>query len=1220
MKQSLSRRRGAILTAVGDRKLQAARQAFEQQHNFGVRYTKEQLCELLGLSSKTITRIFGGGFAVASGKVPVDKQSLDLCFSAFNLILERQDYAYPDRETTAGTNDLAVLSDRHQRCDTNPAIDCGEAPDVTVFYGRDRELVELRGWVNADRCRLVCILGIGGIGKTAFVTKLARDIHPEFSAVAWRSLRNAPPLTNLLPKLIEIFSNRVEIVPPTMDISAQISCLLHYFREQRCLLILDNAETIVRAERDGKPEAVGYTELLQRIGDSEHQSCLLLTSREKPAAIVALEGANLPVRTLGLSGLRVEECGELFDTKGLSATSAGRSRLVANYSGNPLALNIVATTITDLFDGDIDAFLETEVTIFNDIRHLLDQQFALLSPLEQTVMYWLAIDREWVSVEDLHADILPVTSKADVLEAVESLSRKSLVEHRSGKFTQQAVVMEYLTVRSIAGVVAELTNWEPHARLHQLPLWLSYAFLKAQSPQYIHAIQTRLILEPIARQLLMQFGHKLALAKHLQTILASCQTNYRGISHYGGGNFINLFRYLQIDLTGYDFSNLPIWQADLQGAILHDVNFSGADFAKTRLTRTFGWVSTLAFSPDSQILATGEYRGDIHLWQVADKRLKYKLVGHTNWIWSIDFSPDGRLLASASQDATVRIWDAATGHSIHVLQADNYQISCLCFHPNGKLLATGHANGELRWWDAIAGELISTQAIHPKQIYSVKFSHDGRLFATGGDGNSVKIWDAIAISDGVMSLLHVLTTDTDCVRSLRFSPNGKLLAVGSNDGTIQLWDLATRTVVAVLPTYANWPLSIDFSPDGRLLAAGDRDYEIKIWDVFSTPTESSKRVPIATLRGHQSLAAALQFSPDGKLLATGSADRSIRLWDSDSWQEIYRWQGYNNWIPTVAFNPAGTQLVSGSQDGIVRLWDVSTGNLVQNLIEHQRGLFAVVYSPNGLKIASACGNGVINICEATTAELLQTIAAHTGAVWAIQYSPDSRLIASSGMDRRICLWSETGTLVSTIIGHPNLVKSLAFSPDGKLLATGSFDACWRLWDLATTEMLGCYPGHTNWIWDVKFSPNGQLIATASADRTAKLWDVSTGALLKTFTGHTDEVMTIGFSPDGRSIATGSIDRSIKLWDLETGELLQTLTGHLDRVLSLSYAPDGKLLATGSADETVKFWDASTGTCLRTCKPPAPYLGTNITGIAGLLPASIASLKTLGAIVTHSPPI
>ena len=190
---------------------------------------------------------------------------------------------------------------------------------------------------------------MGGIGKTALVTKLTHQLQSHFTKVVWRwrslshgeSLRNAPPLATLIPAIIQILSDRTQILDPSVDISTQISQLLDYLRQERCLLVLDNAEAIISRNTDDvlPLEDPAYAELFERIGASVHQSCLVLTSREKPAAIVPLEGEKLPVRTLTIAGLNSPESDRLFEAKGLSIGS-GRQRLWQIYSGNPLALNI----------------------------------------------------------------------------------------------------------------------------------------------------------------------------------------------------------------------------------------------------------------------------------------------------------------------------------------------------------------------------------------------------------------------------------------------------------------------------------------------------------------------------------------------------------------------------------------------------------------------------------------------------------------------------------------------------------------------------------------------------------------------------------------------------------------------------------------------------------------------------------------------------------------
>jgi ABC-type dipeptide/oligopeptide/nickel transport system ATPase subunit len=545
MAKTLKRRRGAILNPAGYQKLQAARRECEEQTNFGDRYTIEELSKQMGLAVNTISKIL-------DRQVPVDKQTLERCFTTFDLVLERSDYHHPDaRDLASLEENISVLVDSIET-----AVDWGEAPDVAIFYGREQELERLAQWVNIDRTRLVAILGMGGIGKTSLVTKLALQLQPEFEVVVWRSLRNAPPLENLLPELIHIFSQQTEIVAPASSISAQISRLLDYFRQSRCLLVLDNVTAILQPGSVAGDCLEGYSsygELFQRIGESAHQSCLLLTSREKPRVLVNLEGDTLPVRTISVSGgLNGGESDSLFDAKGISASVTGREQLLEISSGNPLALKIVTTSICELFDGDIDRFLETDTTVCSGIRQLLDEQFARLSDLEQVVMYWLAIDREWVSLADLHADITPATSKPHLLETVESLGRRSLIEHRGGRFSQQKIIMAYMTQRFIEQVYSELVDG-PTA---EFPLWLSHALIKSRSPECLRIIQSRLILDPIASRLQLQFAQISALERYLQTILVNLHTFYSDTPNYGVENLINLLQHLQIDLAGYDFALL----------------------------------------------------------------------------------------------------------------------------------------------------------------------------------------------------------------------------------------------------------------------------------------------------------------------------------------------------------------------------------------------------------------------------------------------------------------------------------------------------------------------------------------------------------------------------------------------------------------------------------------------------------------------------------------
>jgi hypothetical protein len=85
--------------------------------------------------------------------------------------------------------------------------------------------------------------------------------------------------------------------------------LIGRLHERRCLLVLDNLETLLEVDDpEGNYRAgyEGYGRLLERLGEAAHRSCVVLTSREKPREIEALEGLRGPVRSLRLSGLSQE--------------------------------------------------------------------------------------------------------------------------------------------------------------------------------------------------------------------------------------------------------------------------------------------------------------------------------------------------------------------------------------------------------------------------------------------------------------------------------------------------------------------------------------------------------------------------------------------------------------------------------------------------------------------------------------------------------------------------------------------------------------------------------------------------------------------------------------------------------------------------------------------------------------------------------------------------
>ncbi|WP_341528444.1 NB-ARC domain-containing protein [Nostoc sp. UHCC 0302] len=1199
------RSRGVVLSPRGQAKLQNRMLQLEIERYAVQEFVRRsQLVEGQGLHPATIRKILR-----CQG---VDKDSIALVFKAVDLQLELEDYTGARRVLEIGAEGQGSRGAEGQgskgEFTSNNQRDWGEAVDVSLFCGRLAEVATLEQWVLNDKCRLVALLGSGGIGKTTLVTKLAEEIQDQFEFLVWRSLRNAPPLAELLDDLLKFLSSQQTTELPSIT-AGKLSKLIEYLRQHRCLLVLDNLETLMQ---DGsyagsfQAEYEGYGELLRRVGEVSHRSCLLITSREKPNEIAASAGETLPVRSLQLTGLNTE-AQEILIIKGLSVSEQESQKLIELYSGNPLALKIAATAIKDLFGSDVAAFLAAGISSFNSIRTLLNQQFERLSETEKSVMYWLAINREGISLYELEDDIYPKLLKHQLLEAVESILRRSLMEQNISGFTQQPVIMEYVIEKLVEQVSAEIVVGTHSGTT----LLITHALLKATAKDYIRDSQNRLIVKPVLAQLLRQLGSKKAIAQQLMQILSLRREQASLESGYLAGNILNLLHNLGTDLSSYDFSYFPIWQANLQGVTLHHVNFSHADFSKSIFRQIFGSVLSAAFSPDEEILATGDDNGEVHLWRIAGGQLHLTLRGHTLAVKSLCFSLNGETLITHSADQTIKFWNVKTGQAVRTLQRYTSQVLAIASTATGSILVSRSRNQSVSIWDMTTGKSLATLQEETNQIQVVALSPDGGLLGTAGGDDPIRLWNA-----QTGECLQTLYGHRESIQCLAFTPStDEILASGSDDHTVKLWNIKTGQCIGTLVGHSNLVLSVSFSSDGSIIASSSADQTIRLWDVA---TGKCLRV----LSGHENWVRAVVFNADSAVLASGGDDQVIRLWDTATGRCIRTLQGYTNQISSISFSMTQV-LASGSHDHLVRLWDTTTGQCIKTLAGHTNHILAIAFHPlpqppllsgtGGILVSSSADQN-IKLWNIETGECLKTLTEHQATVWSVAFSPNGHMLASGGADQIVRIWdAETGECVDVLQGHTNAVLSVAFSPIEQILATVSADQTVRIWDLRTGQCLQILQGHTNAVLSVAFNPIGQILATASADQTVRIWDVQTGKCLKILQEHTNQVLSVSFSPDGGTLASSSADQTIKLWAVNTGKCLKTWRGHTSQVLSIAFSPDEQTLASSSADETIRLWSVNTAECVQTLRVKRPYEGMNITGTVGLTEAERATLKALGAV-------
>src|SRR5207244_7895418 len=179
--------------------------------------------------------------------------------------------------------------------------------DVSSWYGRRDELAELKRWLLTDHCRLVTVLGMGGIGKTSLAVKLVQQVAPHFDCVLWRSLHNAPSLQDVLSDWLPLLAEQ-RSTPLPQELDQGLALLVGLLQERRCLLVLDNLETVFQEGVPGggyRQGFEGYATLIRHVAETAHHSCLLLTSREKFPELGVSTGRQAPVRVFRLGGLEL---------------------------------------------------------------------------------------------------------------------------------------------------------------------------------------------------------------------------------------------------------------------------------------------------------------------------------------------------------------------------------------------------------------------------------------------------------------------------------------------------------------------------------------------------------------------------------------------------------------------------------------------------------------------------------------------------------------------------------------------------------------------------------------------------------------------------------------------------------------------------------------------------------------------------------------------------
>jgi WD40 repeat protein/transcriptional regulator with XRE-family HTH domain len=1076
----------------------------------------------------------------------------------------------------------------------------GGAPDVTGFLSRDSELATLRRWMLRDNCRVVCVLGMGGIGKTLLAARAAHDLEPYFEFVYWRSLQNAPTFGDWLSGAIGFLSPRDAVLTATDD--ARLNRLMEIVAEAPTLLVLDNVETILKpGERTGGyiRGYAGYGELFNRLAQTPHRSCLLLTSREEPPELGPLKGAGGPTRTMGLGGLDVADARVLLRDKMLRGTDGDWRNLVARYTGNGLALKLIGESIHELFGGAIGTFLDdisAHGGLYGGVRQLLETQIERLSDIEQRTMRRLAVEREPLSFAEIAASLGDRVTRGEAREAVEALLRRSLLERREPgpTFALQAVVLEFVTDQ----VVDEAARSLARAEFNQLR---SQPLLSATAKDYVLRGQERLIARPVLDRLLTLLGNSQKVEHRLLELIDELRGQPRDEQGYGPGNAINLLRLLRGDLKRIDLSGLLIRNAYLSDTEAQDASFAGAHLTECVLAEAFHQVS-VALSPDGAHLLAGTTSGEVCLWRAADRTLLLSMAGHGGTALRVAMSTERGLAASASEDGTVRLWHAGSGQPLAALEGHTDFVQAVAFSGDGRLLASGSQDGTVKLWQAPEGKLLRTMRSPGGSVLSAALSRDATVLVCGLQDGSLVLWDPTT-----GKRIDSIDAHTGPVSGLALSSDGRTLASASLDGTATLWDLAMRASRSSLVGHSSGISNVALSHPGDLVATAGQDGTVRLWS-------AADGEPLTTLLGHTGEVWDVSLTADGNRIASAGQDGAVRFSDSRTGQLLTSLQGHSTAVWDVDLSADGSLVASGRQDGTITIWESASGAMRHRLSGHTGTVVGVALSRDGRVLASASQDGSIKVWDVRSGQLHATLVGHgLGAVWEVVLSRDGSMLVSGSFDGTIRLWDVArGQPLTTVGTHSRGVRAIAMA-ENDLVVSGSQDGMVRLWDARAPTLLATMRSHHGSVQAVSIDGEGRVAASGGFDGMIKLWDVAARTSVRTLQAHRGGVLCVVVSRDGELVVSGGFDQLLKIWSVKTGQILATLAGHTGAVWGVALTADGSVVASGSFDGTTRLWDASSGTCRQTFQVDRPYERMDITGLTGISPANRSALTALGAI-------